>query len=61
MFHVYVLKSVKFDKLYIGITDNIRRRVLEHNSGVSKSTKKYTPWRLVYYETYLSEKDARNR
>ena len=61
MFHVYVLKSVKADKLYIGVTDNLTKRVKEHNAGVSQSTKSYIPWISVYYESYRSAKDARNR
>lgn len=61
MFHVYVLKSAKTDKLYIGYTDNVQRRVLEHNSGFSKYTKPFIPWELVYYETYKSLGDAKSR
>ena len=61
MFHVYVLRSAKTDKLYIGYTDNLRRRILEHNSGFSKYTKPFIPWELIYYETYKSLEDAQER
>lgn len=61
MFHVYVLKSSKIDKLYIGYTDNLKRRLLEHNSGFSKYTKPFIPWKLMYYESYLNLEDAKNR
>lgn len=47
--------------IYIGSTSDLRRRVREHNSGKSRSTKRYMPWELVYYEAYLSEVDARER
>lgn len=61
MFHVYVLRSKKADKLYIGYTDNLRRRVLEHNVGLSQFTKPYIPWELIYYESYKSLEDAKDR
>ncbi len=61
MFHVYMLKSAKREKLYIGVTSNLTKRIKEHNAGVSQSTKPYIPWLLVYYESYRSAKDARDR
>ena len=47
--------------IYTGSTDNLRRRMLEHNNGKSRSTKRYMPWELIYYEAYRSEIDARER
>lgn len=61
MFHVYVLRSVKINKLYIGYTDNLRRRLLEHNSGFSRYTKPFIPWELIYYESYKSLDDTKRR
>jgi putative endonuclease len=61
MFYVYMLKSLKNNTLYIGSTNNLRRRFTEHNSGHGGYTKKYAPYELVYYEAYKSEKDARER
>jgi putative endonuclease len=61
MHFIYILKSVKSKKLYIGYTNNLRKRLFQHNSGFSKSTKAYVPWRLVYYEASLFEKEARQR
>lgn len=62
MFYFYILQStIKKDRIYSGSTNDIKRRVLEHNAGKSKYTQKYRPWELVYYEAYLSEKDARIR
>ena len=59
MFCVYVLKSDKDDKLYIGYTDDLRRRFEEHNKGKEKSTNLRKPFKLVYYEAYFSQKDAK--
>jgi len=39
MFYIYMLKSKKGNKLYIGYTNNLKRRIKEHNSGDNKSTK----------------------
>lgn len=61
MFYVYVLKSKKDGEMYIGSTNDLRRRIQEHNSGLVGSTKSRTPFELVYYEAYKSEKDARKR
>jgi putative endonuclease len=61
MFYVYVIKSKKDGKCYIGSTNDLKRRIMEHNNGESFSTKFRRPFVLVYYESYLSEKDARVR
>ncbi len=61
MFYVYVLKSFKDSELYIGSTNNLKRRFEEHQKGLSFSTQFRRPFELVYYEAYKSEKDARLR
>ena len=61
MFFVYILKSIKDGKLYFGSTNNINRRFREHNSGLVASTKYRRPFKLVYFEGYVSEEDARHR
>lgn len=61
MFYVYILKSKKDGKLYIGSTNDLRRRFKEHNDGKVHSTKSRAPFELRYYEAYFSEEDARRR
>jgi putative endonuclease len=61
MFYVYILKSLADQKLYIGSTDDLRRRLTEHNKGLSKSTKLRRPFELRYYEAFTNEHDARHR
>jgi putative endonuclease len=61
MFFVYILQSEKDKNLYIGFTKDLRRRIQEHNSGLSKSTKPRRPFELIYYEAYKSEQDAKKR
>jgi len=61
-FYVYILESKKEDgELYIGYTDNLRKRLKEHNQGLNRSTKPFRPWRLIYYEACLNKEDAKRR
>lgn len=59
MFYVYVLRNPK--QFYIGSTNNLRRRIGEHQNNEVFSTKNRGPWRLIYYEACEVEKDARIR
>lgn len=61
MFFVYILKSTKFKKFYIGVTNNLLKRLKQHNEGLVKATKPYRPWEYVYLEGYLSKKEAYQR
>jgi len=48
MTYVYLLRSIpSADQRYVGKTDNLKRRLAEHNSGKGIHTCKYAPWRLV--------------
>ena len=59
MYYVYFLQNAK-GEIYFGSTNNLKRRLQEHNSGHSPHTKG-SLWRLPYYEAYSNESDARNR
>jgi putative endonuclease len=61
MYYVYVIKSEKDGRLYVGFTENLERRISEHNDGKTKSTKGYIPWILVYKEKCKTREDARDR
>ncbi len=61
MYTVYVLYSDKFNRTYTGFTNNLERRVKEHNSGQSRSTKAFMPWRIVHKEVYETRQEARER
>jgi len=61
MFFVYILASLS-GTLYVGLTDDLRRRVEEHKLGlVDGFTKNYNVNRLMYYETFRDSKIAENR
>lgn len=61
MYYLYLLKSQKDHKLYIGYTHRLNNRLKQHNDGKVFSTKGRRPFKIVYYEAYASEKDARKR
>lgn len=61
MDYFYVLMNENDKSLYFGSTDNLKKRLKEHNDGKSKYTKNKIPWNLVYYEAYLELKQARYR
>ena len=58
MHYVYLLKSINKSFLYVGTTSDLKRRLVEHNTGRSFATKTYAPFKLVYYEAYAHKKDS---
>ncbi len=60
MYFVYVLKMGN-GQLYVGYTNDLKRRLVQHKAGESFSTKKYLPVELVYCEVYKSKLDAMER
>ena len=61
MFYTYVLMSTKTDKWYTDFTNDLRKRIVEHNTGLNTSTKFGAPWKIIYYEASLHKKDTRAR
>jgi putative endonuclease len=61
MFYIYILKSSRDKSYYVGSCKNSEIRLNQHNKGVVKSTKKSTPWELVYFESYDNLKNTRKR
>jgi len=60
MYYVYVLRD-RYGKIYIGYTANLKKRLQAHARGHTSYLKNKRPVKLVYYEAYLSKKDARFR
>ena len=60
-YYVYILQSKKNNSLYVGYTEDLRKRLQEHNRGLNFSTKPYKPWQLIHYEAYRDQKDAKRR
>ncbi len=60
-YYVYILKSTKNNKLYIGYTKDLKQRLKQHNNGKNLSTKPFKPYNLIFYESFLRKADAKNR
>ncbi len=61
MCNVYVLRSIKTGRRYVGITEDIERRLEEHNFGHTVSTRGGIPWRLIYSEAHANRSLAARR
>jgi len=55
------LKSEKDGRLYKGFTSDLEKRLLQHNAGITTSTKGYRPWNIVYSEKFKTRIEARER
>ncbi len=61
MFTVYAIKSLNKNYIYVGLTNDIERRLNEHNNGNNKTTKPYRPFVLIYSEEVNTRIEARKR
>jgi len=58
MQYVYILKSKKDGSLYVGSTENIKRRFAEHNKGQSNYSKIKAPYALKWFCAFPSKQQA---
>jgi putative endonuclease len=58
MQYVYVLQSKKDNELYIGCTNDLKKRLILHNAKKVTSTAGRTPLALIYYEAFIDKSDA---
>ena len=61
MYYTYVLRSLQNGVLYKGQTDDLKSRLLIHNSGLVSYSKRYLPWELVYFEEFETRAEAMAR
>ena len=61
MYQVYAIASIHRKFVYVGLTSDLEKRVLRHNSGFEKTTKPYLPFCLIYSETASDRPSARIR
>ena len=59
--YVYILKSLNTKRYYVGCTNDLERRLREHNNGKSTSTKAFRPWQLAHSEYFMTLAQARQR
>jgi len=60
-YYIYVLQSLKDYNWYTGYTNDLKKRLKEHNDGKNISTKNQRPFKLIYFEGCLNEEDAKAR
>ena len=61
IFIVYAIISEVDGRIYVGFTNDLHRRIREHNRGRTKSTKAFKPWKLIYAEPFPSRAQARKK
>ena len=61
MYFIYILESQISGILYKGYTKNIKLRLKQHNNKLSLFDKRHAPFKLIYYEACLNQKDALKR
>ncbi len=61
MFYAYVLKSADHDYYYKGHCQDLQKRLIQHNYGMTESIRPYIPLEIVYYETFDTEAEAITR
>ena len=57
-YFVYILQSEKDNTYYKGFTENVEKRLSQHNNGLSKYTSSKMPWKLIYLEEYSTKREA---
>ena len=58
MYFVYILKSLRFNRHYVGCTNNLGKRLEQHNRGDNSSTRCYRPWEIVCYKVVNNQAGA---
>ena len=61
MYYVYIIRSIKTARYYVGCTGNLKTRIRAHTLGKTKSLRHEDPFKLVYTELYLSKHEAYKR
>ena len=61
MYIVYILYSDSFNRTYTGMTSDLDKRLVQHNTGKNRSTKAFMPWRVIYKENFDTRIEARKK
>ncbi|MCX6302866.1 MAG: GIY-YIG nuclease family protein [Bacteroidia bacterium] len=61
IFFVYAIVSKKDNRIYVGISQNVDKRIIEHNNGKVFSTKPFIPWLLFHSELAGKAEEARKK
>lgn len=60
MHYSYIIHSSKLHRFYVGSTQDINKRLKQHNSSIVFATKSGVPWKIVWLGTFVSTKEANN-
>ncbi|MBI2446869.1 MAG: GIY-YIG nuclease family protein [Parcubacteria group bacterium] len=60
-YFVYAIRSTQRNYIYVGLTNNIERRIKQHNDGKEKTTRAYSPFRVIYVDKFEDRKSAREK
>jgi putative endonuclease len=58
LYYIYILHSQSLQRYYVGSTENIEKRLQEHNRGKSTSTRAGAPWELIHTENFSTRSEA---
>jgi putative endonuclease len=61
IFHAYVIRTIATGRFYVGHTENLTRRVYEHNNNRTPSIRNRGPWELVHSEEFATRSEAMRR
>ena len=61
MIFVYAIQSLKDGRIYVGMSENVNKRIEQHNNGLTFSTKGFRPWNLIYTEVFPDKTEARKK
>ena len=61
MWYAYIIQNKNDDFIYVGLTNDLKRRFSEHNNGKVYSTKNHLPLKIIYYEAHRDKHDAAAR
>ena len=61
MITVYAINSISRNYIYVGMTNDLDRRLFDHNSGYNRTTKPYSPFTLIYREEFPDRASARKK
>jgi len=61
MYFVYAIKSILRNYIYVGMSNDLERRLKQHNNGQNKTTKAYSPFILILSEVFETREAARKK
>jgi putative endonuclease len=61
MYFIYILQSLKDWRSYVGYSRNIQNRLVQHNAGQVSATKDRRPLKLIFFESFETEQQAKKR